>query len=229
MKIKFGVSIVLASTIIQSSAFAAPRCDNDDRCETGAINLYVGPETVEPQQDIYVMVELETTSGNSVLDGKLVSLTYKQNGKFFIRTGNVKNGIAEFKINAGTRAGQINFTASYKDHSSDTKKALVSSGEVKPFDLRIRSGLLASSLEIETDVVTDIHANRVEDGTLVKLITRTDDRVQKIQSAYIANGRTSFTWSCPPNKKSSIVEVNIKQSWSRMTIPAAACYAGDLD
>jgi len=224
MKNKIGICVAITGLIFQSPASSTPNCADSTDCEMRAVNLYVGPETVTPGQDIFVMAELETVSGNSVLDGTFVTLTYTQDNKTFVHSGNAINGIAKFTISSGKRAGQIDFKAASENYTSTTAKTLVSSGEIRSFEAKSTLGLLPNSLQIETDIVADKYGNRVEDGTLASLVSRVDDRVSNIQSTYIANGRANFDWRCPVGVvgKHSL-EVQIKQASTFYDVSSSFC------
>lgn len=218
------ISALIVASMISNVACAKPKCSGEDSCNTTAINLYVGPETVTPGQEVFVMVELETSTGESAPDGQSVTLAYTQNKENHLLFGSSENGIVEFTLNAGNRSEQVNFSASTNNLRSKSSKILISSGLVSSFGTDTRRGKLPQSLQVETDIISDIYGNRIEDGTLAELITRSESRLQNVQSSYVSNGRASFTWNCPASITQSLeLEVQIKQASTRLNIPSEQC------
>jgi len=161
-----------------------------------SLQVYAGPQTTTPGQNISVTVELTDDHGKSVQD-ETVHLTYIYDGVSTSRPGKVSNGLVSFDVQAQRIAGRMIFKARAGDLVSNYAPVLILAAEPTAFELKVALSRNTDFVELTTATITDVFGNPVSDQTLVALdwIDRTG--VKRSEAVQLSNGRINYSIMCP--------------------------------
>jgi len=134
------------------------------------LQVYAGPQTALPQDNISVTIEMTDGHGNSV-QGETIQLIYISDGVPMTVSGKVSNGLVSFDVKAQRRAGA--------------------------FKLKVRPARNANFVELTTETLSDAFGNPISDQTLVSLSWIDSSGVKRSEAAQLSNGSMSYMSVCP--------------------------------
>jgi len=161
-----------------------------------SLQVYAGPQTTTPGQNISVTIEMTEVDGKSSHD-KTVQLTYISDGVSTSLYGKVSNGLVSFDVQAQRIAGRMTFKARAGDLVSNHAPVLILAAEPTVFELKVDLSRNTDFVELTTATITDVFGNPVSDQTLVALdwIDRTG--VKRSEAVQLSNGRMNYSIMCP--------------------------------
>jgi len=160
------------------------------------VTVYAGPETVPPNADIYIDVEVHKKDGLSLEGGRNVTLFEKTAGADKTWTEVTKYGLARFVIVSGQTSGDRVFRAHIDDVVSKPVAVFVTSGEIETLPVRTQYDAVTNSLILKVQPIKDKFGNTVEDGTLITLTTQSESGETGLISAPLIDGRAEWSLFC---------------------------------
>lgn len=161
-----------------------------------SLQVYAGPQTATPGQDISVTIEMTDVDGKSSHD-ETVQLTYISDGVSTSLSGKVSQGLVSFDIPAQRRAGTMTFIANADDLISNQTVVMVVAGEPIGFKFNVEPSRNANLVDLTTDVISDAFGNPVSDQTLISLDWIDQSGVKQSEFVQLLNGRMTYVSICP--------------------------------
>ena len=115
------------------------------------VTVYAGPQSVSPNQPIFVTVEATDKKAESLMN-ETVELSYKADGKLRTMRAKTARGLALFEIPAQTKAGLMTFVAAVKGTTSKTARVLVTASAPQAFTFTVKR-----TQQPEHITITSIH------------------------------------------------------------------------
>lgn len=188
---KATVSLLSLIMSVGFSAVATHAQTSPDR-----LQIYAGPQSVSPGQNISVTIEFTDAHGKSVHD-KTVYLTYIHDGVSISRPGKVSNGLVSFDVQAQRIAGIMTFKARVGDLVSNHAPVLVLAAQPSAFELKVDLSRNTDFVELTTETITDAFGNPVSDQTTVTLDWIDPTGVKRSEVVQLSNGRMNYASRCP--------------------------------
>lgn len=163
---------------------------------SGGLQIYAGPQTAYPGQNISVTIEMTEAHGKSAHD-ETVELTYMADGVATSRLGHISNGLVSFDVQAKHRAGNMTFTARTDALVSNTALIHVTAAQPRAFELKAAPFREAQRVELTTDIIRDAYGNPVSDQTLITIDWIDRLGVKQSEAAQLSQGRMSYVSLCP--------------------------------
>jgi len=160
-------------------------------CKTQNINLYVGPQSVEPGEDIFIAVETLTESMESS-SARTVTIIDADTGRRF--QADVNLGLAYIDIKAPVKSGRLVFTARIGDVKSSAAEVLVHAGRAGDFELMLEKS--KGQLFVSSSIIADGFGNILDDGMTVDVELIGKDGVYNVLKSQIRNGRLGLHIGC---------------------------------
>ena len=158
--------------------------------QAGDLNIYAGPQSLAPRETVYVTIQSEARETD-------IELSYLSDGVEKILTGRTEDGLVSFELPAQKTVGHMSFTAKTDKGPFDTALVSVVAGAPQNFELSIRQGKQAESLEISSNVIRDAFGNAISDLALVSLDWVDDSGLISHQNTQLVQGRIALTANCP--------------------------------
>lgn len=199
MKRKF-FYMTMSLLTLSSSAFAAEKpiesaqCLLDNSaviCKTERLNLYVGPQSVEPGEPLYIAVETVNSEGGSGNSKKVVIVDTYSGRKYH---ADVKDGLAHLEISAPIRAGRLAFIARDQDIKSTKAEVLVHAATPDKFGLTLEKE--KNQLFVSSSIITDKYGNMIEDGQAAHIVVSSRGAIAEVFSTQLLSGRLNFRIKC---------------------------------
>ena len=188
-------------------------------CALDHLNIYVGPQSVEPGETIYIAIEASNKFGGSGGADK-VTIIDAQSGREF--SARVKNGLAYLELIAPTQAGRLTFYALNNDVKSSTAEVLVHAAKPRKFDLRLEKD--RNQVFVNSSLLADSFGNLIEDGQMARIDVTSQDQLLFSSQVQTENSRLSFRLDCEKLSAPEIaISVRIRGAQSQTTIPAFFC------
>ncbi len=200
----------------QDNCFASP---HKGICKTENINLYVGPQSVEPGEDIFIAVETLTGALENS-SAKTVTIINADTGRQYV--AQVDQGLAYIEIKAPTTSGRIVFTAKANGISSGPAEVMVHAAQAGQFDLMVEKNkgqaLLSSS------IISDGFGNILDDGRLVEIDLMQGSDVYTNLRTQTLNGRIGLHIDCASIRQANTrLRVRIGEISSDIQMPPYLC------
>lgn len=214
--------IMSLMTAIPVTANASGTCllaPQDAICKTEKLNLYVGPQSVEPGEDIFVAVELlnfemESSSAETVI------IVDEVTGQRHI--AKVEQGLAYLELSAPQQSGRLTFKAQTDDKFSKPAEVLVHPGQAASFDLLIEKN--KGQVFIYSSIIADKFGNFVDDGIKADIELISDDKVYSVFQTLSKDGRIGLHVPCAAiHKTQSRVRAQIGLARHELEIPSYIC------
>lgn len=192
---------------------------NHTICQTEALQIYVGPQSVEPGMPLYIAVESANAMGGSG-NATDVIIINSLSGETYAAA--FENGLAQIEIEAPTQAGRLTFTAKVNNISSQPAEVLVTAAAPSPYELFLekdRNTVFASS-----SLLADRYGNLIEDGQAANIRVISKGTVIASEAVTTLNGRVATYLNCDDlNRDDTSLEVEIRGTKSGIKIPAFMC------
>lgn len=190
-------------------------------CKTETVKLYVGPQSVEPGEDIFIAVETLTGSLESS-SAKTVTIIDADSGQQY--QAPVNRGLAYIEITAPSRAGRIVFTAKSGDEISAPAEVLVHAGPAANVDLFIEKN--KGQIFLSSSIIADGFGNILDDGMTVELDLISGSQVYSSMLTRTQNGRIGVHIACESIRFANTqVRAKIGQISSELELPSYICGA----
>lgn len=160
------------------------------------LQVYAGPQTVTPGQNISVTIEMTDVHGKSSHD-ETVQLTYVSDRVPISLYGKISRGLVSFDVPAQRRAGRMTFNAFAGDVMSNQAQVMVVAGEPITFALNVQPSRNANLIDLTSDVIRDAFDNPISDQTLIALDWFDRSGVQQSEFTQLSNGRLAYESTCP--------------------------------
>lgn len=217
------------SSIGSASADGITKAENPDclidrlaqACALDNLNIYVGPQSVEPGETIYIAIETSNKLGGSGTVDK-ITLVDEQSGKEF--SAQVINGLAYLELNAPSQAGRLTFRAFSNDVKSGTTEVLVHAAKPSKFDLRLEKD--KDQVFVNSSLLSDRFGNLLEDGQTARIDVLAQNTLLFSTQAQTENSRLSFRLDCDELVSDVEVSVRIRGVLSQTSIPSFLCGRG---
>lgn len=192
--------ITMSLLTLTPSALAArtpvklTRClvdNNASTCKTERLNLYVGPQSVEPGEPLYIAVETVNIQGGSGNSKNVVVVDTHSGREYW---ADVKYGLAHLKISAPTQAGRLTFMARDQDIVSTEAEVLVHAAT--PNDFRLVLEKEKTQIFISSSVIADKFGNMIEDGQAAHVVLSSRGTISEVFSTQLLSGRLNFRIKC---------------------------------
>ena len=190
-----------------------------EACALDHLNIYVGPQSVEPGETIYIAIEATNKYGGSGTADK-VTIVDKQSGKEY--SARLNNGLAYLELSAPSQAGRLTFQAFDKAVKSSTAEVLVHAAKPGEFDLRIEKD--RNQVFVNSSLLSDSFGNLIEDGQTARIDVTSKDELLFSSQVHTENSRLSFRLDCKELVASDIaISVRIRGAQSKTPIPSFFC------
>lgn len=160
------------------------------------LQVYAGPQTVTPGQNISVTIEKTDLQGKS-LDDEMVQLTYISDGTSISLSGKVSNGLVSFDVPAQHRAGRMMFNANAGDLVSNQSSVMVVADTPISFEFDVEPSRDANVVDLNSDVIRDAFGNPLSDQTLIAIDWIDKNGVKQSEFMQLSNGRMAHVSICP--------------------------------
>lgn len=160
------------------------------------VTVYAGPQSVSPNQPIFVTVEATDKKAESLMN-ETVELSYKADGKLRTMRAKTARGLALFEIPAQTKAGLMTFVAAVKGTTSKTARVLVTASAPQAFTFTVKRTQQPEHITITSSPITDGYDNHISDMSLVSVDWIDMSGLNAQQMIHPRNGRIIFTAMCP--------------------------------
>lgn len=225
-RICFYIMMSLITTAPSSFAAETPlapaRCLLDNSaavCTTVRLNLFVGPQSVEPGEPLYIAVETVNNQGGSGNSTDVVIIDTHSGREY---RANVKNGLAHLEINAPSQAGRLTFIA--RDHDIVSTEAEVLVHAATPADFRLGLEKEKSQVFVSSSIIADKFGNMIEDGQAAKVTLSSEKGIAEVFSAQIQSGRLNFRIKCSDMPRGGgMVSLTLRDVSTEIKIPAYMC------
>lgn len=188
-------------------------------CKTENINLYVGPQSVEPGEDIFIAVETLTGSLESS-PATSVTIIDADSGRQY--QAEVDQGLAYIEIKAPTHSGRLVFTAQTGDVKSGPAEVLVHPAPAGSFALFVEKN--KGQIFVSSSIIADAFGNFIDDGQSVSIELLNKSEVYGTWQTRTENGRIGLHMDCDSVRDTqSRLRARIGQITSELPIPAFIC------
>lgn len=160
------------------------------------MTVYAGPQSVSPNQTIFVTIEATDKKAESLMDTK-IELSYKADGKRVTMSGTTTRGLASFEVPAQNTAGLMTFSAAVKGASSKSARVLVTAGAPQSFTLTAQRAKQPGHITISSSLIADEYGNRISSMSIVSVDWIDMSGLKAQQMIHPTNGRIIFTAICP--------------------------------
>ena len=184
----FLLSLIMGVSFSVSSAQAQAPSDR--------LQVYAGPQTATPGQNISVTIEMTNLQGRSSHDER-VQLTYNSDGVSTSLSGKVAQGLVSFDVPAQRKAGRMTFNAYIGDLISNHTSVMVVAGTPIKFEFDVKPSSDANLVNLTSDVIRDSFGNPVSDQTLISLDWIDQNGLKRSEFVQLLNGRMSHVGICP--------------------------------
>ncbi|MEP3654749.1 MAG: hypothetical protein ABJO36_07625 [Litorimonas sp.] len=164
--------------------------------DASRLQVYAGPQTTIPGENISVTIEMTDGHGKSV-QGETVQLTYVSDSVPKLLSGKISNGLMSFDVSAQSIAGGMTFQATSGDLTSNSARVQIVATQPDTFKLEVRSSNNVNLVDITTDSISDAFGNLISDQSLVALSWVDNTGVKRSEAAQLSNGRIIYTSICP--------------------------------
>ena len=211
-----------SSALTTKASVKSPRCLLDNSaaiCKTERLNLYVGPQSVEPGELLYIAVETANNQGGSGNSNNVV-IVDTFSGREYL--ADVKHGLAHLEITAPIQAGRITFIA--RDHDIISNEAEVLVHAAIPDDFKLVLEKEKNQLFVSSSIITDKFGNMIEDGQAAQIVVSSRGALAEVFSTQLVSGRLNFRIKCSalPQSESSL-SVNLRGVSTKINIPPYMC------
>lgn len=182
-----------AAALITAMAFSG---SGNAETVVKAVTVYAGPQSVTPENLIYVTVEA-TGAAKASLQNMPAVLSYQADGASKTITANLANGLASFQVPAQKSAGHMAFSATVSDVSSNEVNVVVTADHPHIFHLTAKQSEIAGSIALSSKLITDEFGNPISDlsAVIVDLLDQTG--LKSRQMVHLSNGRVFLSVKCP--------------------------------
>lgn len=187
--------IISITFIAAVSTSALPAVSYGGEVES-TVTVYAGPQSVSPNQTIFVTVEATDEKAESLMNTK-VELSYKVDGRPLTMSGKTTRGLALFEVPAQNTAGVMTFSAAVKGVTSRTARVLVTANAPQAFALTVKQTKQPRHIAITSSVIADGYGNRISDMSVVSVDWIDMSGLTAQQMIQPTNGRIIFTAMCP--------------------------------
>lgn len=188
-------------------------------CKTESLNLYVGPQSVEPGEDIFIAVETLTAANDSSQASSVVIIDELTGQRY---EAPVVQGLAYIELKAPNQAGRLTFRAETDNVTSQPAEVLVHAGQAASFDIHIEKN--KGQAFVWTSIITDKFGNFVDDGITATIELVSDDTVYASLQTSTQDGRIGLHIPCGEIKKTqSRIRARIGYAVQEMDIPTYLC------
>jgi len=188
-------------------------------CQLEKLNIYVGPQSVEPGETIYIAVETVNSGGGSAT-AKSVIIFNELTGKE--HSAKVKNGLAYLQIEAPKQTGRLTFHAVNSAIKSQSAEVLVHAAKPGKFDLRLEKD--KNQIFVNSSLLSDSFGNLVEDGQSAQIEVRAENRLLATSQAHTENARLSFRLNCADLYEDNLtLTIRIRGALTQTVIPSFYC------
>lgn len=207
---------------LPQAAFAQDNClfaPQKAICKTENLNLYVGPQSVEPGEDIFIAIETLTGTLESST-AQSVTIIDADSGQHY--QTEVVQGLAYIELKAPARSGRLVFTAQVGEVKSGPAEVLVHAAKANTFALFIEKN--KGEVFVSSSIIADRFGNIVDDGQNVAIELVAGSGVYSSMQTETRNGRIGIHVSCGAFIHSnSRVRARIGQTISEISLPAFLC------
>ena len=186
-------TVSLLSLIMSASFFVAA---TQAQAPSDRLQVYAGPQTALPGDNINVTIEMTDSHGNSE-QGETIQLTYISDGVPMRVSGKVSNGLVSFDVKAQRKAGGMTFQALSGDLVSNNAPVLIVAAQPNTFKLKVRPSRNANFVEIRTETLSDTFGNLISDQNLMNLSWIDSSGVKRSEAVQLSNGSLSYVSICP--------------------------------
>ncbi len=188
-------------------------------CQTEHINLYVGPQSVEPGEDIFIAIETMTKFMESS-SADMVTIINADTGQQYQAV--VNQGLAYVEIKAPTRSGRLMFTAQSGAVKSAPAEVLVHAGRAEIFNLMIEKN--KGQVFVSSSIIADKFGNILDDGMSVDVELISETQIYSALTTRTYNGRIGLHIDCNVfSSFSTRLRARIAGVSSEMDIPPYIC------
>ena len=184
------MAFIVSSLLLAPEAIAGPKNDR--------LQIYAGPQSVSPRDDIHVTVELADLHGNSV-NNQNVNLSYTADGIPTMLEGNVQNGLVSFDVIAQQTAGKMDFIARAEGLVSNAAPVIIVAAEPAVFGLSAKPSRIPGRVDIMSEKIVDTFGNLITDQNLVALSWVDSGGITGFENTQLLNSRIILNRSCPEN------------------------------
>lgn len=223
---------VTATVTDEETLYSRPNASTLDGVDL--VTVYAGPETVPPNAEIYIDVEILNKKGASFFDGERVTLNevgqgqgQSQNqGQGKSWTSNTVQGLAKLIIPAGQISGDRVFFAEINGQVSKPVSVFVTTGHIDTVKSIIHYVDVSNDLIVDIGPVSDAFGNLLEDGTLVSLSVKTRSGEMTYENSPLIRGRARWSLSCERYRAGiSTIIVRVKNTQKRLNVLEQNCRA----
>lgn len=209
-------------TVMPIAANATQSCllgPQNTICKTENLNLYVGPQSVEPGEVIFIAVEtltaeLGSSSATTVI---IIDETTGQRHE-----AKVEKGLAYLELTAPQQAGRLTFKAQIDESFSEPAEVLVHPGRAEAFDLLIEKN--RGQVFIYSSIIADKFGNFIDDGIRADIQITSDEKVYSAFQTLTKNGRIGLHIPCDDiYKANSRIRAQIGLARHEIEIPPYIC------
>ena len=190
------VNLVFMSVLAMGALDIGSGAHASDARTLSSLTVFVGPQSVIPNEPIYVTVEVQDRAGNSANNHK-VTLYFQDNGQDKALLGKTLNGLVSFEVPGQTKAGLMVFKADIGTSRSKDAMVIVSAAQPSQFSLSVEPALNAGALIVSSAMITDAFNNQLSDLSLVTIDWLDARGLKKTHKVQLATGRIMFTGLCP--------------------------------
>ena len=204
------------SNSVNSDCLFAP---THQSCTLDTLNIFVGPQSVEPGETIYIAIEASNKLGGSAIANTVI-IVDEISGKEY--PASVNNGLAYMEISAPSQTGRLTFHAMDSEIKSSSAEVLVHAAKPEKFDLRLEKN--RSQVFVTSSLLTDSFGNLIEDGQMADILVRTGNKVVLTSQAQTQNARLSFHLDCQKLRGGDLnLSVRVRGANSQSDIPSYFC------
>ena len=160
------------------------------RAHAESLIVYAGPQSVSPQEIIYVTIETAALEAD-------VELSYIADGHRKTLTGITTHGLISFDVPAQTQTGHMSFTAKARHTESNTALVIVLSGAAETFKMTAKQSDQTGFVDISSDMVTDKYDNIISNLSLVSIDWSDANGLLARHSTQLSQGKIALTTQCP--------------------------------
>jgi hypothetical protein len=221
--------IYIAMTLTALNAPAAfaseidpPECliyASHPQCKAEKLNIFVGPQSVEPGNLLYIAIEAVNTNGSSA-NADTVIITDNISGKSYEAA--FKHGLAHIEVTAPSQAGRLTFTAQLGEIKSKPAEVLVNAAV--PTDYKLFLEKDRNNIFVNSSLLTDRFGNLIEHGQIANVRTISKGVILASQTAATQNSRINIRLDCADLQYGDLyLEADIRGIKSSINIPNYMC------
>ena len=190
-----------------------------NHCETKNINLYVGPQSVQPGENIFIAIETLTGSLESS-SAEFVTIIDADSGRQY--KTKVDQGLAFLEIKAPSQTGRLVFIATENDVKSMTAEVLVHAGKASAFNLLIEKN--KGEVFLSSSLIADGFGNILDDGMTVDIDLVSGQNVYSSRQTRTQNGRFGLHIGCEAfQHPDTRIRARIGEVSVELKLPAYMC------